>query len=40
MSSNITDVNEQKVMDQLGEFSRSIVKQTLNAMLDTEADAL
>lgn len=40
MSSKIIEINEEKVKEHLGEFVRSTVEETLNAMLDAEADAL
>ncbi len=40
MTGNIIEINEEKVKDHLGKFVRETVKETLNAMLDSEADQL
>jgi transposase-like protein len=40
MASNIIEINEEKVKDHLGKFVRQTVEETLNAMLDAEADNL
>ncbi len=40
MTGKIIEINEQKVKDHLGEFVRATVEETLNAMLDAEADAI
>lgn len=37
---NIIEINEQKIKDHLGEFVRDTVEETLNAMLDAEADTI
>ena len=36
----IIEVNERFIKDQLGEMVRGTVEETLNTMLDTEADQL
>jgi putative transposase len=36
----IIEINEEKIKDHLGEFVRGTVEETLNAMLDAEADAI
>ena len=38
--SNVIKINEAQIQDHLGEMVRSTVEETLNAMLDTEADHL
>jgi putative transposase len=40
MADNIIEINEEKVKDHLGKFVRETVEETLNAMLDAEADHL
>ena len=40
MSNNIIEINEEKVKDHLGKFVRSTVEETLNSMLEAEADQL
>ena len=40
MSGKIIEINEEKVKEHLGEFVRGTVEETLNAMLDAEADAI
>ncbi len=40
MTDNIIEINEEKVKDHLGKFVRQTVEETLNAMLDAEADSL
>jgi putative transposase len=40
MADNIIEINEEKVKDHLGKFVRQTVEETLNAMLDAEADQL
>jgi transposase-like protein len=40
MTGNIIEINEEKVKDHLGKFVRQTVEETLNAMLDAEADNL
>ena len=40
MSGNIIEINEEKIKDHLGHFVKNTVEETLNAMLDAEADAL
>lgn len=40
MSDKIIEINEEKVKDHLGEFVRETVEETLNAMLDAEADSI
>jgi transposase-like protein len=40
MTGKIIEINEEKVKEHLGEFVRSTIEETLNAMLDAEADAL
>jgi putative transposase len=37
---NIIEINEQKIKDHLSEFVRDTVEETLNAMLDAEADTI
>jgi putative transposase len=39
-SGNIIEINEEKIKDHLGEFVRGTVEETLNAMLEAEADAI
>jgi putative transposase len=39
-SGNIIEINEEKIKDHLGEFVRGTVEETLNAMLDAEADVI
>jgi len=39
-SGNIIEINEEKIKNHLGEFVRDTVEETLNAMLDAEADAI
>ena len=36
----IIEINEEKIKDHLGEFVRETVEETLNAMLDAEADVI
>lgn len=38
--SNVIEINETQIQDHLGEMVRSTVEETLNAMLDAEADQL
>jgi len=38
--SNVIEINESKIQDHLGELVRGTVEETINAMLDAEADAL
>jgi putative transposase len=40
MTGKIIEVNEKKIKQHLGEFVRGTVEETLNAMLDAEADAI
>ncbi len=40
MSGKIVEINEEKIKDYLGQFAKNTVEETLNAMLDAEADAL
>ena len=40
MNGKIIEINEDKVKDHLGKFVRDTVEETLNAMLDAEADQL
>jgi len=40
MTGNIIEINEDKVKDHLGNFVRQTVEETLNAMLEAEADQL
>ena len=40
MDNNIIEINEEKVKDHLGNFVRETVEETLNAMLEAEADQL
>lgn len=40
MNDNIIEINEEKVKDHLGKFVRQTVEETLNAMLEAEADML
>ena len=40
MNDNIIEINEDKVKDHLGNFVRQTVEETLNAMLEAEADQL
>ncbi len=39
-SDRIIEINEEKIKDHLGEFVRGTVEETLNAMLDAEADVI
>mgnify|MGYP001356562917 FL=1 len=39
-TNNIIEINEEKIKDHLGEFVRGTVEETLNALLDAEADAI
>ncbi len=39
-SDHIIEINEEKIKDHLGEFVRGTVEETLNALLDAEADAI
>lgn len=39
-SDRIIEINEEKIKDHLGEFVKGTVEETLNAMLDAEADAI
>ncbi|MBM9606723.1 transposase [Desulfopila inferna] len=38
--SNVIEINESQIQDHLGELVRGTVEETINAMLDAEADAL
>jgi len=40
MTDKIIDINEEKIKDYLGKFVKETVEETLNAMLDTEADEI
>jgi putative transposase len=40
MSGKIIEINEEKIKDHLGTFVKNTVEETLNAMLDAEADAI
>ncbi len=40
MDGKIIEINEDKVKDHLGKFVRDTVEETLNAMLEAEADQL
>ena len=40
MTGKIIEINEEKVKDHLGNFVRKTVEETLNLMLETEADQL
>lgn len=40
MTDKIIEINEEKVKEHLGEFVRNTVEETLNAMLDAEADVI
>ena len=40
MNGNIIEINEDKVKDHLGNFVRETVEETLNAMLEAEAEQL
>lgn len=40
MTDNIIEINEEKVKDHLGEYVRETVEETLNSMLEAEADEL
>ena len=40
MSGKIIEINEEKIKDHLGDFVKNTVEETLNAMLDAEADAI
>jgi transposase-like protein len=40
MADNIIEINEEKVKDHLSKFVREMVEETLNAMLEAEADNL
>ena len=37
---NVVQIDEGKIKDHLGELVRGTVEETLNSMLDAEADAL
>ncbi len=37
---NVIEINESEVQNHLGELVRTTVEETLNSMLDAEADAL
>ncbi len=39
-SDKIIEIHEEKIKEHLGEFVRDTVEETLNAMLDAEAEAL
>ena len=40
MTDKIIEINEEKVKEHLGEFVRETVEETLNALLDAEADKI
>jgi transposase-like protein len=40
MSGKIIEINEEKIKDHLGTFVKNTVEETLNAMLDAEADTI
>jgi len=40
MNGKFIEINEEKVKDHLGNFVRETVEETLNAMLEAEADQL
>jgi putative transposase len=40
MNGKIIEINEEKIKQHLGEFVRTTVEETLNSMLDAEADAM
>lgn len=40
MSGKIVEINEEKIKDHLGQFVKNTVEETLNAMLDAEADVI
>lgn len=40
MTGKIVEINEEKIKDHLGTFVKKTVEETLNAMLDAEADAM
>ena len=40
MNNSIIEVNEKKFKDHLGKFVKDTVEETLNAMLDSEADMI
>ena len=40
MTDKIIEINEKKIKDHLGEFVKNTVEETLNTMLDAEADAI
>ena len=40
MTGKIIEINEEKIKQHLGEFVRETVEETLNGMLDAEADAM
>lgn len=40
MTGKIIEINEEKIKDHLGQFVKNTVEETLNSMLDAEADAL
>ena len=40
MSGKIVEINEEKIKDHLGKFVKNTVEETLNAMLDAEADQI
>jgi putative transposase len=40
MTDQIIEINEEKIKDHLGQFVKKTVEETLNSMLDAEADAI
>jgi len=40
MTGKIIEINEEKIKDHLGEFVKNTIEETLNAMLDAEADTI
>jgi len=40
MTGRIIEINEEKVKDHLGNFVRETMEETLNTMLEAEADQL
>ncbi len=40
MTGKIIEINEEKIKDHLGQFVKNTIEETLNSMLDAEADEL
>lgn len=38
MTGKIIEINEEKIKDHLGQFVKNTIEETLNSMLDAEAD--